>query len=45
MQEDYFIVFNICGISGKDNTDYYIDAINTIRSQTYKNISQETIIC
>jgi hypothetical protein len=35
MEDYYLIVFNICGISGKDNTDYYIEAINTITSQTY----------
>jgi len=33
----YLIVYNICGISGKDNSQYYIDAINTIRSQKYDN--------
>lgn len=33
----YLIVYNICGISGKDNTDYYIEAIETIREQSYKN--------
>tara|TARA_R110002153_G_scaffold113768_5_gene256172 strand:+ start:1044 stop:2006 length:963 start_codon:yes stop_codon:yes gene_type:complete len=27
------VVYNICGISGKDNSDYYVDAINTITSQ------------
>lgn len=29
------IVYNICGLSGKDNSDYYIEAINSIREQTY----------
>ena len=33
----YLIVYNICGISGKDNTDYYIEAIKTITEQTYKD--------
>lgn len=36
MEDYYLIVFNICGISGKDNTDYYIEAINSIKHQTYK---------
>lgn len=37
MIEDYYlIVYNICGISGKDNTDYYIEAINSITRQTFK---------
>lgn len=31
------IIYNICGISGRDNTDYYIKAINTIIAQTYTN--------
>lgn len=33
----YLVVYNVCGISGKDNSTYYISAINTIRSQNYKN--------
>lgn len=37
MNDEYFIIYNICGISGKDNTDYYIDAIKTISDQDYKN--------
>ncbi len=33
----YLIVYNTCGISGKDNSDYYVDAINTITSQDCDN--------
>ena len=33
----YLIVYNTCGISGKDNSQYYIDAINTIRAQGFKD--------
>lgn len=37
MNKKYLVVYNTCGISGKDNSDYYISAINTIRSQNYDN--------
>tara|TARA_R110000737_G_scaffold169583_2_gene195559 strand:- start:957 stop:1913 length:957 start_codon:yes stop_codon:yes gene_type:complete len=33
----YLIVYNICGISGKDNSDYYIDALKTIRDQDFQD--------
>lgn len=35
--KQYLIVYNICGISGKDNSDYYVQAINTITNQKFKN--------
>jgi len=41
----YLIVYNICGISGKDNSDYYIDAINTITSQSFKNYKLAVSAC
>lgn len=31
----YLIVYNTCGISGKDNSSYYVNAINTIIQQDY----------
>lgn len=37
MNKKYLVVYNTCGISGKDNSDYYISAINTIRNQNYDN--------
>lgn len=37
MNKKYLVIYNTCGISGKDNSDYYISAINTIRSQNYDN--------
>ena len=33
----YLIVYNTCGISGKDNSGYYVNAINTIIEQDYDN--------
>lgn len=33
----YLIVYNICGISGKDNSNYYVNAINTIIQQDCDN--------
>jgi len=41
----YLIVYNICGISGKDNTDYYIEAIKTIREQKYKDYNLMVSSC
>jgi hypothetical protein len=31
------VVYNTCGISGRDNTDYYIKAIRSILSQDFKD--------
>lgn len=31
------VVYNICGISGRDNTGYYIDAIQSILDQDYSD--------
>ena len=33
----YLIVYNICGISGRDNSDYYVDALKTIGTQDYED--------
>ena len=33
----YLIVYNICGISGKDNSDYYVEALKTVRDQSYQD--------
>ena len=33
----YLVVYNTCGISGKDNSQYYVDSINTIRNQNFTN--------
>ena len=41
----YLIVYNICGISGKDNSDYYIDALDTIRWQRYENYKLAVSAC
>lgn len=43
--KNYLIVYNICGISGKDNSDYYIEAINTINNQNYKNYKLAISAC
>ena len=37
MKKKYLVVYNTCGISGKDNSDYYISAIKSIESQNYNN--------
>lgn len=34
MKNKLLIIYNICGISGKDNTDYYIKALENLLSQT-----------
>jgi len=45
IMKKYLIVYNICGISGKDNSDYYVDAINTITSQNFKNYKLAVSAC
>lgn len=37
MKKKYLVVYNTCGISGKDNSDYYVSAINSIREQDCDN--------
>jgi len=37
MKKKYLVVYNTCGISGKDNSDYYISALETIRNQNYND--------
>lgn len=32
---DLFVVFNTCGISGRDNTGYYVQAIQTLLNQNF----------
>lgn len=39
------IVYNTCGISGRDNTQFYIDAIKTIQSQTFKHYKLAISAC
>ena len=41
----YLIVYNICGISGKDNSQYYVEALNTIREQKFKNYKLAVSSC
>lgn len=37
MKNELLIIYNTCGLSGKDNTDYYIEALRSIRSQSFQN--------
>jgi hypothetical protein len=37
MKKKYLVVYNTCGISGKDNSDYYVSALKTIRNQDYND--------
>jgi len=41
----YLVVYNTCGISGKDNSDYYVDAISTINKQKFKNYKLAVSSC
>lgn len=35
VREEFLVVYNMCGIRGNENSDYYIQAINSILNQTY----------
>lgn len=35
MKNDLLIIYNTCGISGKDNSSYYTEALKSIRSQSF----------
>tara|TARA_R110000824_G_scaffold30225_2_gene99739 strand:+ start:2101 stop:3063 length:963 start_codon:yes stop_codon:yes gene_type:complete len=41
----YLIVYNTCGISGKDNSQYYVDAIKTINNQNFTNYKLAVSSC
>tara|TARA_R100000664_G_C2758968_1_gene148269 strand:- start:1767 stop:2720 length:954 start_codon:yes stop_codon:yes gene_type:complete len=41
----YLVVYNICGISGKDNSDYYVEALNTISSQKFTDYTLAVSAC
>lgn len=35
--QEFLVVYNMCGLRGNENSDYYIRAINSILNQTYKS--------
>lgn len=39
------VVYNTCGISGKDNTAYYVDAIKSILSQSFTDLQLVVSCC
>jgi hypothetical protein len=43
--KQYLVVYNTCGISGKDNSDYYVQAIKTINEQSFKNYKLVVSAC
>tara|TARA_R110002074_G_scaffold401560_1_gene600104 strand:+ start:221 stop:1186 length:966 start_codon:yes stop_codon:yes gene_type:complete len=44
-KKKYLVVYNICGISGKDNSDYYVSALKTIRDQEYQDYKLAISAC
>ena len=43
--KQYLVVYNTCGISGKDNSQYYIDALGTINAQEFGDFKLAISCC